>query len=189
MSAVLLGLRNNVLECGLSPAEFVFGTSLRIPGEFVLPYDFSPNPQIFLEEFREHMREVRPIPVEHKHKRKIFVYKELSKCSHVFLRVLARKSLESPYSGPHRVLSRPSDRVFEIDVNGSARNVSVENIKPAFFARDMEVENRGSPPTLLNDSLNGHSDPLPDSSSRDLSVNNQPNLRTYSRKKKVTFAT
>ena len=32
LSSVLIGLRTNVLDIGASPAEFVFGTTLRIPG-------------------------------------------------------------------------------------------------------------------------------------------------------------
>lgn len=86
LSAVLLGLRTSVLDIGASPAEYLYATTLRIPGEFVLPEEFRANPQIFLEEFREHIRLVKPIPVAHKHKRKIFVYKDMNTCSHVFLR-------------------------------------------------------------------------------------------------------
>ena len=39
LSTVLLGLRFNVMDIGSSPAEFIYGTKLRIPGEFVLPED------------------------------------------------------------------------------------------------------------------------------------------------------
>ncbi|XP_011058751.1 PREDICTED: uncharacterized protein LOC105148627 [Acromyrmex echinatior] len=72
LSTVLLGLRTHVrLDTGASPAEFVYGTTLRVPGEFILPDDFTPNPQI--EEFREHMRKVKPISIEHKHKKRAFI--------------------------------------------------------------------------------------------------------------------
>lgn len=76
----------------------MFGTTLRIPGEFVLPDDFSPNPHVFLEEFREFMRKVKPVPVVQKYKLYVFVFKELASCSHVFLRVNTKKSLERPYT-------------------------------------------------------------------------------------------
>ena len=92
---------------------------------------FSPttNPQIFLEEFREHMRQVKPVPVGHHCKIRAFVHKDLALCTHVFLRMtVSKKSLEPPYTGPHKVVDRISDRVFKIDVNGVTRNVSVENI-------------------------------------------------------------
>lgn len=84
LSTVLLGLRNHVrLDVGASPAEFVFGTSLRIPGEFCLSNEFAPDPHMFVEEFREHMRRLKPIPVAHKHKKRVFVFKDLANCSHV----------------------------------------------------------------------------------------------------------
>ena len=130
----MLGLRFKVLDSGASPAEYVFGTTLRIPGEFILSENFSPNPQVFLEEFREHMREIKPVPVGHKQKKRIFFYKDLKTCTHVFMRVGAvKKSLERPYTGPHRIINRTSDKVYEIDVNGTPRQVSVEHLKPAYF--------------------------------------------------------
>ena len=91
---------------------------------------------MFLEEFREHIRKVKPIPISQKYKHKVFVFKELNSCSHVFLRHHAKKALERPYTGPHKVLSRVSDRVYEIDVDGIARHVAIEHIKPAHFARE-----------------------------------------------------
>ena len=108
----------------------------RIRFRYNTPEDFSPNPHMFLEEFREHMRKVKHIPISQKYKRKVFVFKELNSCSHVFLRHHAKKALERPYMGPHKVLSRVSDRVYEIDVDGIARHVSIEHIKPAHFARE-----------------------------------------------------
>ena len=133
----MLGSRSNVMDCGSSPAEFIYGTTLPIPGEFVLPEDFAPNPQMFLEEFREHVRAIKPVTVEQRHKRNVFVHKNLSDCSHVFLKVgPIRKSHEPPYSGPHRVVARPSDQVIDIDVNGTTKFVSMENVKPAFFLRE-----------------------------------------------------
>ncbi|KZC13107.1 hypothetical protein WN55_05530 [Dufourea novaeangliae] len=71
LSTILLGLRIHLrLDTNASPAEFVYGTTLRVPGELVLLEDFSPNPQVFVEEFRQYMREVKPVPVEHHHKKK-----------------------------------------------------------------------------------------------------------------------
>ncbi|XP_033229730.1 uncharacterized protein LOC117181279 [Belonocnema kinseyi] len=125
------------MDVGLSSAEFFYGTTLRIPGEFVLPDDFRPNLQIFLEEFREHMRSMKSVPVGHHGNKRAFLHKDLNSCSHVFVRVgPGKKSLERPYTGPHKVVMRTSDRVFGIEVNGSSRQVSVENLKPAYFLRN-----------------------------------------------------
>ena len=82
------------------------------------------------------MRIVKPVPVAQKYQRKAFVFKDLNTCSHVFLRDHAKKALERPYTGPHKILNRVSDRVYEIDVNGVPRHVSIENVKPAYFMRD-----------------------------------------------------
>lgn len=57
LPVVLMGLRNNILDSGASPAEYLYGKTLRVPGEFVVPDDFSVDKQIFLEEFRENMRQ------------------------------------------------------------------------------------------------------------------------------------
>ena len=66
LSTVLLGLHNNVLDVGSLSAEFVFSRTLRIPAGFIQSEDFSLNPHIFLEEFREHMHKVKPIPITQK---------------------------------------------------------------------------------------------------------------------------
>ncbi|KAG5325079.1 TF28 protein, partial [Pseudoatta argentina] len=71
----------------------------------------------------------------HKHKKRAFVFKDLY--SHVFLWVGGTKrALESPYTGLHKIVNHVSDRVFNIDVNGTQRSVSVENLKPAYCIRD-----------------------------------------------------
>ena len=114
------------------------------------------------------MRKIKPVPIGHKYKRKPFLFKDLASCTHIFLCNYAKKSLERPYSGPHKVPTRTSERVYEIDVNGTSRQVSIENIKPAFFARE-DVE------SILSDN---------DSSSNVSGVTHT--LKTYARKK-VTF--
>ena len=140
LSTVLLGLRSDVMDTGSSPTEYVYGTTLRMSGEFVLPEDETPTPQLFLEEFRQHMREIKPVPVGQKYKKCVFLHKDLASCSHIFLKVGHKKALERPYSGSHKVIERVSDRVFKIDVNGQVRNVSVENLKPAYFIREDLVD-------------------------------------------------
>lgn len=122
------------MENRSSPAEYVYGATLRVPGELTVSEDESTDPQQFVSEFRRHMHKVRAAPVKHNKSSKVFVYKELLECTHVFLRAPPnKKSLQRPYSGPHKILNRVSERVFQIDVNGKPKNVSVENVKPAHF--------------------------------------------------------
>lgn len=172
LSTVMLGLRAHTrTDTGASPAEFLFGTTIRLPGEFFLPEDITPDPNFFIEEFREYMREIRPVPTVHKNKTKIFYFKDLHQCTHVFLRNMAKKALERPYSGPYKVIRRITDRVFEIEVQGKNKTVSIELLKPAFLI-DNEIVDCAS--AFASDGQH--------------SVQSQP-LRTYSRKdKKVTFA-
>lgn len=148
LSTVLLGLRTSVTDCGASPAEFVYGKVLRVPGEFVLPDDPPLEPCSFVNEFRNHMREVKPVPVSHHHKRKIFIHQNMADCSHVFVRIVRvlKKPLQCPYSGPYKVINRISDRVFEVDINGVHKQISVENLKPAYIARDFSETTRVEPP-------------------------------------------
>ena len=85
LSTVLLGLRTRVrLETDCSPADLLYARALQLPGEFVLYDDLRPNPRYLLDDFREHVREVRPMPVERKVERRVFFYKDLSACTHVF---------------------------------------------------------------------------------------------------------
>lgn len=78
----LLGLRTRVrLETDCSPADLLHARTLRTPGKFCLLGDFRPNPRIFLEEYREHMKEVRPVPVEHKYKHIVFFYEDMATCT------------------------------------------------------------------------------------------------------------
>ena len=169
LSTVLLGLKSSVMDIGLSPAEFLYGTTLRIPGEFVLPEDFNPDPEIFLEEFREHMRLIKAVPVGHYYKKRAFLH----------------KSLERPYTGPHRIIKRTSDRVFEINIDGSSRHVSVENIKPAHFLRE-DICNSSSR-KISSETVNDLNRETSTDVNKETLSNVTPAIKTYSRKKKVQF--
>lgn len=180
LSTVLLGLRNHVrIDTGASPAEFLYGTTLTIPGEFVSNDNFSPDPQAFIEDFRVFMRECKPVPVAHKFKKRIFYFKDLATCTHVFLRNDAvRQPLERPYTGPHEIVQHVSDRVYVIDVKGKPISVTIERLKPAYFIPE-DVTTRESTDRHLTE---GQSD---------VSITSQElpsQLKTYlSAKKKVRF--
>ncbi|KAG5319823.1 TF29 protein, partial [Pseudoatta argentina] len=109
----------------------------------------------------------------HKHKKRAFVFKDLYSCSHVFLRVGGiKRALERPYTGPHKVINCVSNRVFDIEVNGAQRSVSVENLIPAYGICDDLCST------------------IPEAGQAGNSFSNErPALRTYARsKRKVTFA-
>lgn len=134
LSTVFLGLRLYVrADTGASSAEFLLGTTVRLPGDFFLPEDLSANPNIFIEEFREYMRMVRPVPVAHNYKKRAFFFKDLKTCTHAFLRNVVKKALERTYSSPSKIARRVSDAVYEIVANGATRCVSTDLLKPAYF--------------------------------------------------------
>ncbi|XP_029162975.1 uncharacterized protein LOC114934491 [Nylanderia fulva] len=138
LSTVLLGLRTHVrLDTGASPAEFIYSTTLRVPGEFFLHDDFTSEPQIFVEDFRQYMRQLKPIPVTHHTKKRPFRFKDLYSFTHVFLRCDAvKRPLERPYTSPFKVLKQDSDQVFTLEIHGKPQSVSVERLKPAHFLCD-----------------------------------------------------
>lgn len=140
LPTVLLGLRSCIrTNLNASPAEYLFGIPLRIPGEFFhTTVDDTPERQPFLEYYREHMRDIKPIPVAHHYKAKPFIFKALHDCKYVFLRCENTTSLERPYQGPYQVLSRPSDKVYEILKQGKPIRVSVERLKPAYLEREFD---------------------------------------------------
>ncbi|XP_014206400.1 uncharacterized protein K02A2.6-like [Copidosoma floridanum] len=175
LPTVLLGLRTAVRsDTGASPADFLYGTKIRVPGELFLPSDFTADPQIFIEDYREHMKKLRPVPVTHRYKPRAFFFKDLYTCSHVFLRTAAvRKPLERPYTGPYKVLERISDQDCKIDYRGTPRVVSTELLKPAHFV----------PNDLVTPALTKSHQKV------QVSTHPIPILKTYSNKKKVTFDT
>lgn len=141
---VLLGLRTSFKEdIEATAAELVYGTSLRLPGEFFIDEEMQPEPQIFNEKFREQMRQVRSTPSAHNSKHKAFAHKTLYTCTHVFVRVDAvRKPCEQPYEGPYKVIERITDFVFKIKVKGTPTTISTERLKPAFFESAQQTENQ-----------------------------------------------
>lgn len=147
LPTVLLGLRTAIKEdIGASAAELVYGTTLRIPGEFFLDEEMPPDPKFFVEKFREHMRQVRPTPTAHHDKRKAFVHRTLYECTHVFVRVdRVKRPLEHPYEGPFKILDRPSDFVFTLEIKGERVNVNVDRLKPAFFEAHSEPQPNQTP--------------------------------------------
>ncbi|XP_037957032.1 uncharacterized protein LOC119686557 [Teleopsis dalmanni] len=137
LPSVLLGLRTVFKEdLKASPAEMLFGTPLRIPGEFFINQDLAADPEKFIEKYRQYIRTIRPTPTAHHAKNKLFLLKNIYDCSHVFLRVdEVKPPLTPPYSGPHLVKKRIDDRNFVILVDGQEKTISVDRLKPAFIAK------------------------------------------------------
>ncbi|CAB0029843.1 unnamed protein product, partial [Trichogramma brassicae] len=136
LPTIMLGLRTRpILDTDLSPAEMLYGRALRIPGIFCEYDDDDYDSRAFKETFLRHMISLKPLPVKHKDASRPFYYADLDTCSHE-LKIIkcGKRSLERPYTGPHRVISRdPSKRHMEIQVDDRIVRVSVDQLKPAHF--------------------------------------------------------
>ncbi|XP_076029780.1 uncharacterized protein LOC143018305 [Oratosquilla oratoria] len=110
LSLVILGIRTSLkVDIGHSPAELVFGTTLRLPGEFVadVPHSNSCTPHELSFLLNETMAKLHPIPPRHAKSPGTFVSQDLLQFTHVFVRTDAvRKALQPPCEGPIEVLRR-----------------------------------------------------------------------------------
>ena len=132
---VLLGIRTAIkadLKC--TTAELVFGTTLRLPGEFVAPIndDADLDPSSYVDKLRRLMRELQPTPTRAQQQRSSYLQNDLTSCTHVFVRDdTVRAPLQAPYKGPFLVIER-KDKYFVLDVKGKRDTVSVDRLKVAY---------------------------------------------------------
>lgn len=132
---VLLGIRTAWKEdIQATAAELVYGESPRLPGEFLSPRDGSTPADVtdFASRLRAQITKLSPRPAKWHITQTFYVPRKLSTASHVFLRKgQACRSLEPPYSGPYKVITR-ADKTFDIEVQGKVVTVSIDRLKPAF---------------------------------------------------------
>ena len=134
LPAVLLGVRSAVKErLGRSAAEMIYGTTLRLPGEFTKQYTVDANTDLenYSDKLRVAMSRLRLCPPRDTQQHNIFQFKEIATCTHVFLRRIAiAPPLTAPYDGPYKVVAR-SGRVMKILVKSKVETVSLDRVKPA----------------------------------------------------------
>ncbi|GFW94161.1 retrovirus-related Pol polyprotein from transposon opus [Trichonephila clavipes] len=95
----------------------VYGTSIKLPGEFFDPPTINMYPQNFVAKLQQHMAELKPLKSPSNRKQNIYVHKDLKSCSHVFIRIdRVKKALEPPYEGPYTVQKR-SQRKEKVDLD------------------------------------------------------------------------
>ena len=155
---VLLGLRSAPKEdLGCAPAELVYGTTIRLPGEFFETSTASHEPAAseLLTQLRTTMATLRPKQTSHHRQLSPHVPGELQDCRFVFIRHDAhRKPLQCTYDGPFRVLERAT-KYFTLDLNGKRDTVSVDRLKPAYLDADWGLcdEPVTPPPTRTQPAL------------------------------------
>ncbi|GBN05404.1 hypothetical protein AVEN_30801-1 [Araneus ventricosus] len=90
----------------------------------------------FIKKLKAHIQQLRATPTSIHSAKPTFVYRDLSVCSHVFLRVDAvQLSLSQPYTGPYKVLSR-TNKNFTILKDNKKATVTTDRLKPAHLLLD-----------------------------------------------------
>ena len=92
LPAVLLEVCSAVKErLGRSAAEMIYGTTLRLPGEFTKQYTVDANTDLenYSDKLRVAMSRLRLCPPRDTQQHNIFQFKEIATCTHVFLRRIA----------------------------------------------------------------------------------------------------
>lgn len=138
---VLLGIRSAwKADIQASPADLVYGEPLRLPGQFLSPSDDDTSLDVtdLSHRLRSHMAKLAPKPASWHRKGPFYIPRALNEATHVFLRQdFIRRSLEPPYAGPYKVLSR-HPKYYELDVQGKKLLVSVDRLKPAFITQELD---------------------------------------------------
>ena len=136
LPVVLLGIRTALKEdLGCSSAELCYGTVLRIPGEFYRPIQPSQwaDRNNFADKLNMYMSELVPVQPRIPTNRPVYVNKDLKSCTHVFIRTDAvKKPLESPYTGPFKVVSR-TDKNIVVARDSTQDTIAIDRCKPAYI--------------------------------------------------------
>nr|XP_037286151.1 uncharacterized protein LOC119179183 [Rhipicephalus microplus] len=139
---VLLGVRTALKpDIGFCSTELVYGTTLRLPGEF---FTTSIDENVYANadyavRLRDIMSKLRAVPPRPPAARPVYVDRELSSCSHVLVRHDAvQPPLRPPYDGPFKVLRR-EDKHITIDRGGRHDVVSLDRVKSAHVDSDSEA--------------------------------------------------
>ena len=135
LPVVLLGIRTTLkqdLKC--TTAEMVYGTTLRLPGEFfshsAVHNDI--NPTSYPMQLKTLMQNIIP-SFTCQQQRKTHIHPNLLTCTFVFVRHdPVKKSLQPPYDGPFQVLRR-HDKHYTLDICGKEKVISLDRLKSAYI--------------------------------------------------------
>ena len=130
---VLLGICTCVKEdLGCFTAELVYGTTLRIPGQFFDSVEEIPDPLSFVSRVHTTLQQIRDKQPQYHTNQKCHINAELHQCTHVFVcRDAVRWPLQPPFDGPFKVHRQYSKFFTIIGPTGKPQTVSVDRLKPA----------------------------------------------------------
>ena len=87
----------------------------------------------YITELKSKMSKFKVTPASHHAIRLIYRPKNLTTCTHCFVRDgRVKLPLRPPYKGPYRTVTR-TEKHFTVDNNGKSDIVQIEQIKPAFY--------------------------------------------------------
>ena len=156
---VLLGIRTALKEdLGCSTAELVYGTTLRLPGEF---FDHqatlhTTDPSSYVTQLRTFMSKLRAQSPRSQSPRRTHISDKLSTATHVFVRHDAtRGPLKPPYDGPFPVLKR-TDKYYTVKIKNQDKTISIDRLKPAHIDTPPPLT-----PQVTSPALDTHSSMFP----------------------------
>lgn len=141
LPVVLLGLRSTFKpDIGATPAELLYGTTLRLPGDVIATDSTSPAPaEEFAKRLSWAMQQLKPTTVVNHTTPVTYVPPSLAQTTHVFIRDDSVKpSMKQPYDGPFLVIDR-RDKFFIVRRRGKDDKVAIDRLKPAFIS-DQEAD-------------------------------------------------
>lgn len=137
---VLLALRSMYKEeLGATPAEMLYGQSLRLPGEFLNESNAITETEL-VNKWRSIIQNLAPAIQTNWHvKEKPFILKNLNTCTHAFIRNdKIKAALIAPYEGPYEIKKR-HDKYFELLINGKIIKTSTDRLKPAYHSSNSDI--------------------------------------------------
>ncbi|BES87356.1 Reverse transcriptase (RNA-dependent DNA polymerase) [Nesidiocoris tenuis] len=147
LPVVLLGMRASFKEdIQATASEMVYGTDLRLPGDFFDRPSSNPPTHDYVQKLRAVFSQLRPSNTAWHSSTKIFHHPDLNICTHVYIRQDGVKpSLQRPYAGPYKVVKR-DQKTFQVVIGRRTVIVSRDRVKPAFTSGDSQ--HRLAPTTL-----------------------------------------
>ena len=153
---VLLGIHTAPKEdLKWSSAEFVFGSPITVPGDFIATPQGVQTSANKLSQLRDTVNKFRPIPpgMANPGLQCLLTFKTVATYVYV-CRDSKHPSLQYPYEGPFLILERDS-KFFTIDKSGRPDNVFIDRLKPAHLDTDQPVHvakprRRGRPKKQAN---------------------------------------
>ena len=139
-------------DADCSPADLVFGTALRLPGQmFEDPTHQKVTTSQFLSEFNDRMSLLRPPAPVHHTQPPSHILKDLASAAAVYVRHDAvRSPLQHSYDGPFCSVKK-EPKFFIIDRNRHQDSVTIDRLKVAYLdnSATCQVPTLSTPTTSL----------------------------------------